>query len=229
MVYSSNFHMVSLLCRLILFPKLQVFTYSLLMVPVVYGASKLIASSSADHDNSSVAAGVACVVLLPLPVLGFWAYILYSLRANPNTGDKSSKPPKRSIGCLLNTYKRPTLDDSSMLHGETTARQAADAGQQRLAATLALLGDVGDNPTLVIQDKKEEEQELESSFDSDRTISDSESEDNAHDNSHSAQSSALQKQRDWVVGRPRHEATGYTRPWRSLQSPMSSGAGEVGL
>lgn len=213
--------------RLILFPKLQVFTYSLLLVPVVYGAGKLIAVSHSDGNmGSSAAAGVACAVILPVPVLGFWAYILYALQAEPSPANVSGKSTKRTRSSLLHIYKRPTVDDlgGRQESGEDSAtRCQATAKQQRMAATLALLGDLDDNPTLVIRDKRAGEEELDTSIDLSSTSSESELEDGQQGTTHPANITLDGQTATTLDGHG--TARLYTRPWRSLQSPMVSNAG----
>jgi hypothetical protein len=145
---------------LLRFPKPQVLVYTLLMVPVVYGAAKLLSSPVATSADWS--AGVATIILIPLPPLVFWAYVLMSWQAAITAATHGDV--KRSKSNILRAY------------GSGTTVGASDAQRpskmtQRGPATLALLGDVSDNPTLIIRDKKPEEDAFEQVF---RTNSDSE-------------------------------------------------------
>jgi hypothetical protein len=143
------------LCRLVRFPKPQLLMYTLLMVPVIYGAAKLVASASSSGDTG---AGLACVVLLPLPVLAYWAYVLWIWYTDPVDAFV-----KRSKSNIMRTYQRP----ASMAGTRTAEAQeaAANQQQQRAQATLALLGDLDDNPTLIIRDRRSGEDELDEIFD----------------------------------------------------------------
>lgn len=137
------------LCRSLLrFPKPQVVVYTLLMVPVVYGGSKLLSSPLATSRDWS--AGVATIVLIPLPPLAFWAYVLIAWHRALVKAAKGDV--KRSKSNILRAY-------GSGIDGESNQR--GPSGSQRGGATLALLGDVTDNPTLIIRDKKPGEEDFE--------------------------------------------------------------------
>lgn len=140
---------------LVRFPKPQLLMYTLLMVPVIYGAAKLVASASSSGDTG---AGLACVVLLPLPVLAYWAHVLWIWYTDPVDAFV-----KRSKSNIMRTYQRP----ASMAGTRTAEAQeaAANQQQQRAQATLALLGDLDDNPTLIIRDRRSGEDELDEIFD----------------------------------------------------------------
>jgi hypothetical protein len=134
------------LCSLVRFPKPQVVVYTLLMVPVLYGAAKLLSSPLATGADWS--AGVAAIILIPMPPLAFWAYVLISWHRalqKAACGDV-----KRSKSNLLRTYGSGTIGQSG-----------SSNTQQRGAATLALLGDPTDNPTLIIRDKQPGEEAFE--------------------------------------------------------------------
>lgn len=123
---------------LLRFPKPQVVVYTLLMVPVLYGGAKLLASPTATSSDWS--AGIATIVVIPLPVLAFWAYVLIAWHralAAAARGDLT-----RSKSHLLRTYGSGTCSDPQQQQ------------QQRAGATLALLGDAQENPTLIIRDKR---------------------------------------------------------------------------
>lgn len=154
---------VLLSASLLRFPKLQVVVYTLLMVPVVYGASKLLSSPLATSADWS--AGVAAIILIPLPPLIFWAYVLISWQRAIAAvrGDV-----KRSKSNILRAYGSGITGDSSVGAGDA---QRPSGITQRGPATLALLGDVSENPTLIIRDKKPEEDAFEQVC---RTDSDSE-------------------------------------------------------
>lgn len=118
-------------CRLFLFPKPQVWVYTLFMVPVIYSASKLVATSMLGSPAHQ--AGVASIVLLPTPILCFWAWILWRVHSLSQTS----------------TIQASTKYLAS--HSKTTVK-----------ATLALLGSADDNPTLIIRDRRSGEEVLES-------------------------------------------------------------------
>ncbi|KAF8061903.1 EGF1 [Scenedesmus sp. PABB004] len=131
-------------------PKPQLLAHTLLMVPVVYGAAKLAAAGGASAAAAADAgAGVAVVALLPLPVFAFWAYVLWEWRAE-RAGAR--RPPPRSRSSILRTYERPATGGGGAA--------PPPAGQQRAQATLALLGEPADNPTLVLRDRHTGEDEL---------------------------------------------------------------------
>lgn len=140
---------------LLRFPKPQVVVYTLLMVPVMYGGAKLLASPQAS--SADWRAGVATLVLIPLPVLAFWAYVLITWHralAAAARGDF-----KRSRSSILRTYGS----------GNALADRRP-SNTQRVAATLAVLGD--DNPTLIIRDRKVGEEAFENFFQGDDSDSD---------------------------------------------------------
>lgn len=140
---------------LLRFPKPQVVVYTLLMVPVMYGGAKLLASPQAS--SADWRAGVATLVLIPLPVLAFWAYVLITWHralAAAARGDF-----KRSRSSILRTYGS----------GNALADRRP-SNTQRGATTLAVLGD--DNPTLIIRDRKAGEEAFENFFQGDDSNSD---------------------------------------------------------
>jgi hypothetical protein len=146
---------------LVRFPKPQLLVYTLLMVPVVYGAAKLVATT--DSNSRDTGAGIACIVLLPLPVLAYWAYVLWYWYTDP-----ADALVKRSRSSILRTYQRPA-GSASMAGAAQAAQQAAATSQQQLQqqrakATLALLGDLDDNPTLIIRDRRSGEEEVDEFF-----------------------------------------------------------------
>ncbi|WIA37428.1 hypothetical protein OEZ86_014352 [Tetradesmus obliquus] len=136
---------------LVRFPKPQLLMYTLLMVPVIYGAAKLVAAAGSSGDTS---AGVACIVLLPLPVLAYWAYVLWIWHTDPLDATRRSK------SSIMRAYQRP-----ASAPGIAEGQAAAASQQQRAQATLALLGDLDDNPTLIIRDRRSGEDGLDEIFD----------------------------------------------------------------
>lgn len=142
------------------FPKPQVVVYTLLMVPVMYGASKLIASPGSSSGDWS--AGVAALVLIPLPILAYWAYVLITWRLALHAAVHGNV--QRSRSSILRAY-------GSGINASTTGLPASDprrpSGSQHGAATLALWGDARENPTLIIRDKKPGEEDFEHFFDGD--------------------------------------------------------------
>lgn len=118
------------------------------MTPVLYGAAKYMSSPFATSADWS--AGLAAIVLVPLPPLAFWAYVLLSWHQAVLEAARGNL--KRSKSNLMRTYGSGTLGSSRTQHG---------------TATLALLGDVTDNPTLVIRDKQPGEEVLEEQVRSD--------------------------------------------------------------
>jgi hypothetical protein len=109
---------------LLIFPKLELLAYSLLVVPVVYGAAKL--AGSGKHEL--VVPGIMVMLLLPLPPLLFWLYVLWPSRFYHS----SAKAPRRS--------RAPSKSNDDEL-----------AVQQR-KARLDLLGiGVAENPTLILR------------------------------------------------------------------------------
>lgn len=116
------------------------------MVPVLYGAAKLLSSPLATSADWS--AGVATIILVPLPPLAFWAYVLFSWHRALQKAARGDV--KRSKSNLLRTYGSGTVGNSGASHT-----------RQRGAATLALLGDPTDNPTLIIRDKQPGEEAFE--------------------------------------------------------------------
>ncbi|KAF6252266.1 hypothetical protein COO60DRAFT_1704375 [Scenedesmus sp. NREL 46B-D3] len=138
---------------LVRFPKPQLLMYTLLMVPVTYGAAKLVAT--ADGNGGDMGAGIACIVLLPLPVLAYWAYVLWCWYTDPVDASV-----KRSRSSIMRAYRHPTGTAAAQEGGP----EAAAGQQQRATATLALLGDLDDNPTLIIRDRRSGEDELDEAF-----------------------------------------------------------------
>jgi hypothetical protein len=141
--------------RLVRLPKPQVLMYTLLMVPVIYSAAKLVAAAGSSGDTG---AGVACIVLLPLPVLAYWAYVLWYWYTDPIDAFV-----KRSRSSIMRAYQRPA--GAASVAGNAEEAAAASNQQQRAQATLALLGDLDDNPTLIIRDRRSGEDELDEIFD----------------------------------------------------------------
>jgi hypothetical protein len=129
--------------------------YTLLMVPVIYGAAKLVAT--ADSDSGDTGAGIACIVLLPLPVLAYWAYVLWYWYTDPIDAFV-----KRSTSSILRAYQRPA--GAASMAGAARQEATTSQQQQRAKATLALLGDLDDNPTLIIRDRRSGEDELDEMF-----------------------------------------------------------------
>lgn len=136
-------------CSLMRFPKPQVVVYTLLMVPVVYGGSKLISSPTASGADWS--AGVAAIIVIPAPVLGYWAYVLISWHRALQAAERGDI--KRSKSKILRAYGSGTVGEPE------PRRPSAHSNTQRGPATLALLGD--DNPTLIIRDRKAGEETFE--------------------------------------------------------------------
>jgi hypothetical protein len=129
------------------------------MVPVIYGAAKLVATI--DSNSRDTSAGIACIVLLPLPVLAYWAYVLWYWYTDP-----ADALVKRSRSSILRAYQRPA-GSASMAGAAHAAQQTAATSQQqqqRAKATLALLGDLDDNPTLIIRDRRSGEEEVDEFF-----------------------------------------------------------------
>lgn len=150
-VLGIHYIILTSMCRLVRFPKPQLLMYTLLMVPVIYGAAKLVAAAGSSGDTS---AGVACIVLLPLPVLAYWAYVLWIWHTEPLDATRRSK------SSIMRAYQRP-----ASAPGIAEGQAAAASQQQRAQATLALLGDLDDNPTLIIRDRRSGEDGLDEIFD----------------------------------------------------------------
>jgi hypothetical protein len=133
-----------------------VVVYTLLMVPVVYGGAKLISSPTASGADWS--AGVAAIIVIPMPVLAFWAYVLISWHRALVAAERGDL--KRSRSSILRAYGSGTAGEPEQLR-----RPSAHSNTQRGPATLALLGD--DNPTLIIRDRKSGEETFEQFQDDD--------------------------------------------------------------
>jgi hypothetical protein len=136
--------------------------YTLLMVPVIYGAAKLVANT--DSNSGETGAGIACIVLLPLPVLAYWAHVLWYWYTDP-----TEALVKRSRSSILRAYQRPAgaASMAGAAHAaqqEVVTSQQQQQQQQRAKATLALLGDLDDNPTLIIRDRRSGEDEADEAF-----------------------------------------------------------------
>lgn len=116
------------------FPRPNLLLYTVLVLPALYTASKLYAQSGTSS------ASIFCMVVLPLPVIMVWVYVLFS--------GSFRQQVQRSRSAILQAYS-PQLGTK----GSSTACKPA-------AATLALLGDAGDNPTLIIRDRKPGEEEF---------------------------------------------------------------------
>jgi hypothetical protein len=134
-----------LLCRMLWFPRPQLLIYTMLVIPAVYGGSKLSRQSSGFEALGS---GVVGIVLLPLPIILTWVYVLY---AHKWFGEREVQ---RSKSAIFRAYQSQTsiAPERSSATGGVLASGISMSGQQRTAATLALLGD--DNPTLIIRDRK---------------------------------------------------------------------------
>jgi hypothetical protein len=145
-------------------PKVQVLVYSLFMVPVVYGAAKLVAAPGVVPLDK--AAGIACLVLVPMPVLAFWVYVLAVWQAALTASVRGEL--HRSKSALLRTYQQSLSGSGDRAAGDALGRVSAQRSlqqQQRGPATLALLGD--DTPTLIIRDKRSGEEVFEHTYDAD--------------------------------------------------------------
>jgi hypothetical protein len=152
-------------CRLLRFPKPQVVVYSLLVVPVIYGASKLLAATQqpgSTHSTSDAPASIACIILLPLPIILFWLYVMWSWHGFLwSTTSKGTY--QRSKSSIMRAYQKPL---GTSLSGATQGALAATAfagdslAEQRAKATLALLSNPDDNPTLIFRDKLDGEEEF---------------------------------------------------------------------
>jgi hypothetical protein len=130
------------------FPRPQLLIYTMLVIPAVYGGSKLSRQSSGFEALGS---GVVGIVLLPLPIILTWVYVLF---AHTWFGEREVQ---RSKSAIFRAYQSQTsiAQERSSATGVVLAsgKSMTDAsGQQRTAATLALLGD--NNPTLIIRDRK---------------------------------------------------------------------------
>lgn len=168
---SADVHLlVAALNRLLRFPKPQLLVYSLLVVPVVYGGAKLIAGAQAMTESQNknwwdaeAATGVACIVVLPLPVLIFWSYVLWTCRNASTDGSPHDAGLRRSRSSILRTYQRASAaggTTSSPAVPSHATYQGVSLGQ-RGTATIALLGgDSSDSPTLVIRARQPGEDEL---------------------------------------------------------------------
>lgn len=152
-------------CRLFRFPKPQLLVYTLLVVPVVYGAAKLLAASgdpSSATGSRDAMAALSCIILLPLPLVAFWCYVLWLWLGHV----AAAHGHKRSRAHIMRTYHKP--------YGSSGAGDAAAVGAdtlhagdpsftsgagRRSRATLALLSRPEDNPTLIIRDRRTGEEE----------------------------------------------------------------------
>lgn len=174
---AAHAHLVCLAtCRLLRFPKPQLLVYTVLMVPVMYGASKLVADAAqpgSTAGSADASAGIVCIVLLPLPVFAYWFYVLWSWYADPPTSTY-----KRSKSSIMRAYQhQQTAGELSAgaAGGQNQQGSQLDSHQQhRASATLALLGNPDDSPTLIIRNRKSGEEEFDHMCDrSTRTTSDS--------------------------------------------------------
>lgn len=201
-------------CSLLRFPKPQVVAYTLLMVPVVYGGAKLLSGPNATSADWS--AGVATIIVIPLPVLAFWAYVLWCWHRCLQAAERGTI--QRSSSSILRAY------GSGLVESESEATSGQHQGQigsrspsshvRRGAATLALLGDGEDNPTLIIRDKKPGEEAFEQFREEDPAEADDEGGSGGRKAAHAAAITAAS---------PAHGAAGPSRPWRG-----GSGAGAAG-
>lgn len=188
-------------CRMLRFPKPQMVVYSLFVVPVVFGASKLIAADSYNAGNH-VGPAVAINVLLPLPVFAYWLYVLWRLPT-----PESPTLARRTKASIMRTYAKP---------GEGTA-DASNSGSFR--PKLALLGSAEDNPTLILRDLQPGEL-YENPFDDSSSSSDDS--DGAGALGTHSRRSQLATASVHHLGRP-GPTTSTPRPWHSV-----SGAAETG-
>lgn len=118
-----------------MFPRPQLTIYSLLVVSVVYTASKMAQTAT----SVNFAAAVACMVMLPLPVVAYWVYILLFSRFAWLTSKHSTAALYRADSS--DNVAHPTRPDHARTEGTHPAPKA----------TLALLGAPEENPTLVIR------------------------------------------------------------------------------
>jgi hypothetical protein len=133
------------------------------MVPVLYGASKL-AAASRTAASKDLALALACIVLIPAPVISYWCYLLWHLRQAIN----SSLGGKHCHGNSLKSRARQASTTYPTCHFEAASENRPDQQlsqqQQRATATLALLGTVEDSPTLIFRNRQSGEQEFTHAF-----------------------------------------------------------------
>jgi hypothetical protein len=111
------------------------------------------------------------MVLLPLPVVVAWVYVLVSSRW---CGQDALQ---RSQSAIMHAYQSPDTGLATQ-HNHSNGGGLRASNPKQSAATLALLGDVGDNPTLIIRDRKPGEEEFDRFFlagESSEELSDDES------------------------------------------------------
>lgn len=133
------------------FPRPQLLVYTLMLVPVVYGAAKLVAAPASSASER--ASGIAAAVLIPLPVLVFWIYILAAWQRALLAAMKGDL--QRSASTILKAYQHAATETSHQTH--IACRHQQESGK----AALGLLGDVQENPTLIIRDKMPGEEDFE--------------------------------------------------------------------
>jgi hypothetical protein len=106
----------------------------------VYGGAKLLAR--APTASSDWLTGLTTVTLLPIPPLVFWVYILMVWHRTLCADGHGRL--QRSSSSLVRIYGSGAPEDTS----------AAAVNPRHLSGTptLALIGDVLDNPTLIIRD-----------------------------------------------------------------------------
>lgn len=128
--------LMAVCCRLLWFPRPNLLLYTVLVLPAVYAASKLCTQGGASLVS------VVSILGLPLPVIAMWVYVLFfGVRGQ-------QQQMQRSQSAILQAYS-PQVGAKGSLHKAYNS-----------AATLALLGDAGDNPTLIIRDRKPGEEEF---------------------------------------------------------------------
>jgi hypothetical protein len=124
--------------------------YTVLVLPAIYIASKL-------STHSGILIPIVSMVLLPLPVVVTWVYVLVSSSGCGQDG------LQRSNSAIMHAYQSPDTGFATQ-HSRSTGGALRSSDPKHRAATLALLGDVGDNPTLIIRDRKPGEEEFDQFF-----------------------------------------------------------------
>lgn len=160
-------------------PKIEVMVYMMVCLAVEYGAAKLIANPATDD----VIIGAAAAAMVPMPLLAAMLYMLWprspvgdqgngrpaltdlqqqqqqlDARSDEDEGDPAAGASKRF---KIDVIKERAEDEGvGTEYEENGASEEGepeeDAAQQRGKAKLALLGNVMDNPTLILRDKRDD-------------------------------------------------------------------------
>jgi hypothetical protein len=132
-----------------------VLVYTLMLVPVVYGGAKL--ATAPGVGSAHLAAGIATIVIIPLPVLLFWVYVVSAWQGALLAALRGDL--RRSDSAIMKAYRQQPEPQHAL--------SQAQLQQQRGKPTLALLGEAQENPTLIIRDKRPGEEEFEHMFGAD--------------------------------------------------------------